>query len=229
MANQLDFQKMLDSLLAGGRELARKGEDIAARNLEVGDDPQSRDNMRKGMLGGAIGAGVLSVLMGTKAGRKLGGTGLAMGGLAALGKIAYDKWQEYQTGPGASAAPPVDQLSGTEADDRARLLISAMIAAANADGHIDAAERAAIQDKLSPLGEAAAGFLMQELSSPPVPETLAARATDPQAKAEVYAVSAMICGEPNPDERAYLDRLGAALGLYAPVRSAIERELSAGA
>ena len=225
MDGQPDFKAMLDSLLAGGRELTRKGEDYAARQLDVGDDPESRANLRKGILGGAVGAGVLSLLLGTRTGRQIGGTGLALGGLAALGKIAYDKWQEHQGGA-ASPAPTAGQLTGAAADARARLLLSAMIAAAKADGHVDAAERAVIQERLAPLGGQAAAFLFEELEKPLDPEATAAAARNPQEKAEVYAVSAMVCGSPGPGERAYLDRLGAALGLAPAVCSGIESEMN---
>ncbi|MEO0820642.1 MAG: tellurite resistance TerB family protein [Pseudomonadota bacterium] len=226
MTQGFDMRSMLDSLISGGTDLARRGEDLAAGQLGVGSDASSRSDMRKGMLGGAVGAGVLSLLLGTETGRRIGGTGLAVGGLAALGKIAYDMYQQHQAGAApAPLAAPVDQLEGEAADGRARMLLTAMIAAAKADGHVDDAERAAIQEKLEPLGPDATGFLFEELAKPLDPQAIAAMAGDPQERAEVYTISAYLCGTPNAEERAYLDRLGAALGLDATVRQGIEARL----
>lgn len=223
MAQGFDFRSMLDSMLAGGRELATKGEDAAARGLGVGNDAASRESMRRGMLGGAMGAGVMALLLGSRTARRVGTTGLALGGIAALGKMAYDKWQEHEAGKGA--APRVDQLEGPAADARARLLITAMIGAAKADGHVDATERQAIQSQLAVLGEEGQALLFEELGRPADPEAVARGADDPQSRAEVYTVSAMVCGDPNPEERAYLDRLAAALGMPAAEARAIEADL----
>ena len=212
MSSSLDFRSMLGSLLEGGRELAQKGEDFVATQLDVGADEQSRSNLRKGMLGGAAGAGVLALLMGSSTARRIGGTGIALGGLAALGKMAYDHWQD--DAPGAvDARAPVHDLQGEAADARAHVLLRAMIAAAMADGHLDADERATIEEKLAPLGGEAAGFLTSEIDAQAGPEDIAALGTDLQSRTEIYAVSALICGHPETAERGYLDRLGAALGL----------------
>jgi len=235
MLGGLDTRALLNSLLEGGRELAQQGRGYAKQGIGMAADrlnaPQheaSRSGFNKGLLGGAVGAGVMSLLLGTQTGRKIGGTGLALGGIAALGKLAYNKWEEYKAQSAAveaPEAPPVDQLEGEQADARARALLSAMIAAAKADGHMDEAERAAIQEKLSPLGEAATSFLFEEMAKPADPAAVAAGADDPQAKAEIYAVSALVCGDPVPEERAYLDRLAAALGLPGPVAEGIEAEI----
>ncbi|MEM8629789.1 MAG: tellurite resistance TerB family protein [Pseudomonadota bacterium] len=222
MTQQLNFQTLLDDLLAGGRTLAERGEDLAAQRLDVGDDEASRSNMRKGMLGGALGAGVMALMLGSKAGRRMGGTAAAVGGIAALGKMAYDKWQAHQVSAGSSGLMPIDRAEGTEGSDRARRLIVAMITAAKADGHMSQGEMEAIQNQLAPLGSDVSQFLMTELSKPVDAGAVAAGVSDPQEKAELYAVSAMVCGAQDPAERAYLDTLGSALGLDQALMANIE-------
>lgn len=238
MLRGLDTKSLLDSLLQGGQELARQGgqyarqgRDYAAEKLDIPQDEKSMEGFTKGILGGAAGAGVLSLILGTETGRKIGGTGVALGGLAALGKLAYDKWQDYQASTAQAPkleAPPVDKLDGEAADQRARALLGAMIAAAKADGHMDDNERAAIQQRLTPLGAAATDFLFDQMAKPADPHVVAAGADDPQAKAEIYAVSVLVCGDPVPAERDYLDRLAAALSLPPKVAAGIEAELRSG-
>ena len=100
--------------------------------------------------GAALG-GLGALILGTGAGRALAGSAVRLGGLALIGGLAYKAYQNYQQGlpPLTGAKPPTQQGlvaapngSGFEPDavthESAVLYIRAMIAAAAADGRIDA-------------------------------------------------------------------------------------------
>ena len=54
--------------------------------------------------GAALAGGLASLLLGSKGGRKLGGSALKMGGMALIGSLAYDAYQKWQAGQAAAGA-----------------------------------------------------------------------------------------------------------------------------
>jgi uncharacterized membrane protein YebE (DUF533 family) len=222
-------RSFLDRLLSEGRSLAVRAEDAAAQRLGLGDDPDSRSRLRSTAAGVGVAAGVLGLLMGTRRGRRALRTGAAAGGLALLGKLAFDAWN--RSGRGSEPGTPLAELPEEEADVRAETLAWAMIAAAKADGHVDEAEHAAIEAALRDLPLPVRASLTTALLRPVDAEAIAARATSDQERREIYAASVLITGRDHPDEIAYLDRLARALGLSADEVAAIEAgaEAEAGA
>ena len=103
------------------------------------------------------------------------------------------------------------------ADEQAvsRALLTAMIAAAKADGHIDAAEQARIFGEMDrhALEADDKAFLMDALRAPLDVEAVARLARTPEEAAEIYAASLMAIDVDTPQERAYLDHLARRLGL----------------
>lgn len=220
----IDSRALLDQLLGGARDLATKGADAAARGMGVGDDAASRGSFQKGALGGAAAGAALALLLGTKTGRKVGQAGALAGGLALLGKLAHDAWSRHQAAAGAPAPQPEPAaLPAPQADARARALLSAVVAAAKSDGHVDAAEMAMIREKLAPLGAEAQDFLISELARPLDPHVLAMQAPDDQTRREIYAVTAALCDPNDPPERDWMTRLAPALGLSPVLAAEIER------
>ncbi|MGF1659170.1 MAG: tellurite resistance TerB family protein [Rubrimonas sp.] len=219
------MKSVLDQIMAGGKDLYAKGENLAAEKLGVGDDANSRETMRNTALAGGAAAAVLGLLLGTKTGRSATKTGVLLGGLGMLGKMAYDAYAKRSAGAPAPDAAPVGELAGPAADARSAAILSAMIAAAKADGHIDDAEKKLIQQHLAELGPDAQTVLMDELSKPLVAAEIAALADSDQARREIYAVSALVCGGDDPKERAYLGELAAALGLEAGIAAEIEAQV----
>lgn len=191
------------------------------------------DTPGKKVLAGGAAAGLLL----TETGRDIAGSALKYGGIAALGGLAYHAWQKYneqqkaEAGQPAAPVPPAElpPPSAVEAqyvpqdpaqrENLAKLIISAMVNAAKADGTLDEEEQAAIlghADTLQ-LSEEEQSFLFAEFGKPFDLEPIVKAANTPEVAAEVYAASVIAVGRPSPIETAYLKRLAQRLGLPDPV------------
>jgi uncharacterized membrane protein YebE (DUF533 family) len=192
-------------------------------------------NMPGGLAGGALAGGIMALILGTKKGRKYGGTVLKLGGMAALGGLAHKAYSDYkskQTAPTSTSgeqdlitmsAPLPDAPSDNEFEpalmtdaqgrDMRLSLIQAMISAANADGHIDTTEYQAILKEIDQmgLGVAEKGFLFDHLRTPSDPIAIAHLASNVEQAAELYLASLIAIDIDTPEEQRYLDRLGDAL------------------
>jgi uncharacterized membrane protein YebE (DUF533 family) len=142
---------------------------------------------------------------------------------APAGKPApTDTWAPV---PGVPAPPPIS------AEDREGLLmLRAMIAAAKADGQVDAAERARIADQLDAagLGQAARDAVLAEFDRSATPEALAREAQDPMLAAQLYAAAVAGAASIEGAERAWLDGFAKALRLDRAATEAIERRIRGG-
>jgi len=181
-----------------------------------------------GKLGqGVIAGGLLSMLLGSRGGRKLA----TYGGLAALGTIAYRAWRERQEQGGAVAVEgepqTIDMLPPPQAEVHSRGILVAVIAAAKADGHIDTRELELIQGEIGKLGEDAElkAWLQSELARPLDAVQVAQSATTPELASEMYLASLMVADEKNPDERQHLDDRARHLALDPQIRASLERQL----
>ncbi|WIX32395.1 tellurite resistance TerB family protein [Salinicola sp. JS01] len=183
-----------------------------------------------------LGGGALGMLIGSKRGRSLGGKAIKYGALAGLGALAWKAWQSHQARQSAPAEAtsatdqPLEQLSGERQETRSRGILKAMIAAARADGHIDAAERAALAEQIDALGadDELHAWVEREMSAPLDAEAIARDADSPQAAREIYLASVAIIDDQNPMEKAWLDQLAQALSLDGEMRQVLEREVHAG-
>jgi uncharacterized membrane protein YebE (DUF533 family) len=134
--------------------------------------------------------------------------------------------QPRPAGPAPEAAP---EPAGPDAEEaEALLMVRAMIAAAKADGAVDAAERAAIAGQLDAAGLSAEerDFVLADFDRPLTPEALAKEARDPMLRARLYAAACAATGEITPPERAWLDHLAKALKLDKAAAAAIEERLA---
>jgi uncharacterized membrane protein YebE (DUF533 family) len=182
---------------------------------------------------GAIGAA--GVLLGTGAGRNI----LKLGALAGIGGLAYKTYRDWQANqgkpveaPGAREAvrelapPPAGMPFDHSADgqDRALAFLTAMIAAAKADGEIDKDEQQRIFGKVSELVQdrEARAFLMDEMMSPLDIDRIVALAKSPEQAVEIYTASAMAIEIDTPAEREYLNVLADRLGLEKDLTGMLE-------
>jgi uncharacterized membrane protein YebE (DUF533 family) len=202
----------------------------AGRTLNVPSEGTNRDSMMKGAGGGALVGLVTGLLLGSKGGRRMGGKAVKLGALAAVGTLAYKAYQDYQAKQ-AAAQKPAGTLAPPPAETKADplLLLRAMVSAAKADGHISNAERDGILTEVGKLGLGADGerFHVHRLGQFRFKKALAADVPSPEVAVEVYAISALVADEQNPEERAYLSQLAAALGLSPELAREIEENLRA--
>lgn len=217
-----DAKRLLDQFL--GSQVPGAGGTMRDRAGQLGQ--MAKDNP---LATGAIAA----VLLGTGAGRQLGGSALKLGGLAAIAGLGYQAYKNWQAGQQpqpadtSTAATAEQQLlpppegTGFHVEDEANsadfavILVRAMIAAARADGHIDDAEREAILGKvrLAGLGADAEAFLEHELTNPVDLDAIVGAARTESQKVELYTASRIAIEPDSRAERGYLDLLAGRLGL----------------
>jgi uncharacterized membrane protein YebE (DUF533 family) len=227
-----DPKKLLNDLL---------GSQVPGTGASVRDGAGKAVQMAKD---NPLAAGALvAVLLGTGSGRAITGSAVKIGGLAAIGGLAYQAYKNYQAGkqPAESGKaepellpPPTD--TGFHPDDApqggdefALVLIRAMIAAAKADGHIDDEEKQKIFDKIGLAGidSDAEQFLRQELDAPLDLGAIASAAQTEEQKVELYTASRLTIDPDSRAERGYLDLLAGRLGLPDALLDHIEATVSA--
>ncbi len=227
----MNIQEIMDLMLKTGREYVEKGADIIEDKLDIPDDPEQRKKMLSSAGKGALAAGAIAVLLGTKPGRKLTGTTLKLGSLAAIGGLAYQtfkEWQKQNSGQETIAGTPVNELPDADKENRSLGLLKAMIAAAQADGHIDDTERNKIIEQISALGlqSDSVQAIEQQLKEPVDIKTLAESVDSPEAAAEMYLVARVILDVDEPQERLFLNELADALGLESDLVASLENKLA---
>jgi uncharacterized membrane protein YebE (DUF533 family) len=172
---------------------------------------------------GAIAGGLLGILL-TQGGRRMLGTGLKIGGMAAIGGLAYKAYEDWKAGRSAEGGTAaLEAPEGTEfnpanadaADSLATHILQAMIAAAKADGHVTAEERAAIDGQLGNLGlgDDATALITAELDAPLDVGRIAALASGEAEAAQIYAASLLVVDPDGAAEKDYLANLASAMKL----------------
>jgi uncharacterized membrane protein YebE (DUF533 family) len=189
-----------------------------------------------GAAGLAAGAGLLATMLGGKKVRKMAGGAVGYGGAAALGALAYRAWQNWQAQQGPQPAPGAPQptverfLPGAApAPDGSPFelsLVRAMIAAAKADGHVDAAEQRAIFDAVERAGlDGEAKAFIFDLLRRDIPfEEIAGGAATPEQAAELYLAARLAIDPDEAAERAWLAALAHRLALPEGLVAQIEAE-----
>lgn len=195
-----------------------------------------------GMAGGLLSGAIAGAITGGKGGK--GNKLLKLGTLAAVGAVAYKAYESYQRGKGGAgtgvvgaaaggapswAAPATGAAGGVGIASDALTLLRAMIAAAKADGQIDAAESQKIHEQLgrASLSAEEKGFLLEELARPLNLDAVIGGVRSPQQAAEVYAASRLVVAEASPAEQAYLGLLAARLNLDPAMTGELDRAVKA--
>jgi len=183
--------------------------------------------------GGAMG-GLGGLLLGTRTGRSIAGSAVKLGALAMIGGLAYKAFQNYQTGKPLIAAPaPAEAApagSGFEpaaiTNESATLYIKAMVAAAAADGRVDAAEQQKLIGALKQAGldKEAEQFLANEFNNPATPAQLADAVTSPEEAVQVYTAARIAVEPDDAGEKVFLKQLADALGIDAKLAGHIEAQ-----
>jgi uncharacterized membrane protein YebE (DUF533 family) len=223
-----DAKRLLDQFIGTESGAARpsSGREAAAGS---GQDWSQLLEGKGGLATGAIAGGLAGYLLGGKKKKKLAKKALTYGGMAVIGGLAYKAWRDHQQGKPAQVtaepspeplpAPPADTAftpdDAVDEENLARGLLRAMIAAAKADGHIDADEQRRIFDQVGGMGldNDDKAFVFEELSKPLDVEAVAEAATTPERAAEIYAASLLAIDADGPAEKGYLGMLAARLRL----------------
>ena len=183
-----------------------------------------------------LGAGALAVLLGRRNDSSLA----QMGGLAALGTVAfraYQRWQSQQQNAvsTANAGPwfadtaegqDIRELDEATQEKSSRALIAAIILAARADGHVDAEEQAFIEQQTQNAATAEEQAWIKSLFNSSVDPSEVSKYVDtPALASQVYALSLAVLTEPNFMERSYLEELARQLNIDEELKQALQLEL----
>lgn len=200
-------------------------------------------NIPGGTAGALAGAGLLAVLLGQKSVRKMAGGLMGVGASAALGALAYRAWQNWNTGQPVNTAPvatpadappensPFRPLTDASGQPFALALIKAMIAAANADGHIGPEEHKHIFDAANRAGfdPDAKAFIFDALANPPSIRQIASMASGMEQAAELYLAARLAIDPDQPSEKAFLEALAHAMNLPPQFVAHLEQQVTGGA
>jgi uncharacterized membrane protein YebE (DUF533 family) len=236
----VDVNKLLEQFM-GSTRMDRTGSGSAQGNNPLGGVPLGD------MLGGSFGKGaavgsLLGLLLGSKKVRKMAGGAAGYGGAAAAGAMAYKAYQNWQQGKQVETAPVataadldnvdprfLPQMASTTAGQNFSLtLISAMIAAAKADGHIDTQEQTTIFDRVEKMGLDAESkaYVFDALRKPVDIDALVAGVQGIEQASEVYLVSRVAIDIDHPAERAYLQVLAHRLNLPTELVAHLDHQVT---
>ncbi|MDO8909039.1 MAG: tellurite resistance TerB family protein [Pseudohongiella sp.] len=220
---------------------------MGANRVNTDDSGNAQGNSALGgMLGGGFGkgaavGGVLGLLLGSKKMRKMAGGVIGYGGAAAAGAVAYKAYQNWQQGKQVQTAPiatPADlhnvdprflppPANPTAGQNFSLTLISAMIAAAKADGHIDAKEQTVIFEQVEKmsLDAESKAFVFDALRKPVDIDLLVSGVQGIEQASEVYLVSRIAIDVDHPAERAYLQVLVHRLNLPSDLVAHLDHQV----
>ena len=214
----MDAKAILDGLLDKSQQATQAGIQIAEERKIIPPAGDERTAMLKGAGAGALAAGAIALLFGSKSTRKFAGKAAKLGGTAAMGGLAYKvytDWQAQQNQQGNTAPPqlessaaepgvlnlsqfdigtPINDLAAQQASVRSESIMQAMISAARADGHVDEDELNLITQQIENLGveQDVTRFLLSEMSKPVDVTRIAALADTRETAAELYIALSLI-------------------------------------
>jgi len=185
-------------------------------------------------LAGVVAGGALVSALTSKSGLKAAKSVAQIGGLAAVGALAWNAYQKYQGNNAAESQRstthedrpeavvwqqlPQEQFSSLASDQSSSqglLVLRTMISAAMADGHLSPQEQVRIFERLDLLGlrQEERSMLFDELRHPMSCEAVAAQVSDPVLAIEVYTAAAMMLDSTCVAAGSYLGQLSAGLKL----------------
>lgn len=198
---------------------------LGDKNKSIGGSEGFGKLLAPAALGGLVG-----VLLGNKSTRKMAGkfgkNALIIGGSAAVGAVLWNKYK--QRVKETHQDEPQFGMRTSPIDTRTKRLIQTIVFAAKSDGHVDDAERQAIDNSLHELGLGAEAehWVQEALAQPLNPALLAQDIKNEDEALEVYYLSCVVIDIDHFMERSYLDALAQALKIPADVKQGIEHDIS---
>ena len=208
------------------------------------------NGVAKGLAGGVAGGALVSALT-SKSGRKAAKSVAQIGGLAAVGALAWNAYKEYQGNNTANVVDEVatvpqrqemvssaggwqrlpqhqfDSLAFNESSSQGLLVLRTMISAAMADGNLGYAEQQQIFKQLENLGQQERNLLFDELRNPLSCDELAAQASDPVVAIEMYTAAALTLNMNCLTAKAFMGQLAQGLNLPESLVTSIQDNASA--
>jgi uncharacterized membrane protein YebE (DUF533 family) len=226
---------VLGQATSGVREGAQRVDDMTGASRRMQDmsgmsPDQALGKLREMVannpaLAGLGAAGVGAAVLGTKTGRAIAGRAAKIGGMAMIGGLAYKALQNWQSGKplisGKSEVAAAPQGTGFEeqavSNDAALLYVRGMIAAAAADGRIDAGEQQKILGNLQQMGlnSQAEQFLAEELNNPASVDDLIGGVTTEQEAVQLFTACRLAIDIDTNEEQQFLMQLAQGLNLDA--------------
>jgi uncharacterized membrane protein YebE (DUF533 family) len=190
------------------------------------------------VLRGAATGGIIALLIGSKTGRKIASKVVTYGGAALLGGMAYKAIKNWQQNDSLSQHADISSNKQTQSEPQPidplqaqppvfeLTLIKAMIAAAKADGHIDAEEQRKIFEAIQKMNLSAEmkGVVFDLLQQNISVQDIASGVTDITQKSEVYLASYLVIDPDQMSERIYLVNLAEALDLPIGLTKQLESQ-----
>lgn len=240
----IDAMKILGGLLSSGALSRGSGSNVLGSlvGAVLGDgQPQASQATSGGLgelAGGLLGGGRSGPGLGDLLGGLLGGGASSAGavpsqagGLGGLIGMAMQQFGAAQQGQAAATRETFQaQLpAGMKMDDveqKAQVLIRAMINSAKSDGTVDQSEQQKIVGQLGDVSPEEAAFVRSELAKPL--DVQAFIASVPRGmEREVYTMSLMGIDLDSNQEARYLHELAQGLGIDAATSNAIHEQLGA--
>jgi uncharacterized membrane protein YebE (DUF533 family) len=197
-------------------------------------------NIPGGLVGGAAAGGAMALLMGNKSARKIAGKAATYGGAALLGGLAFKAYRNWQGNNAGTTTPTPQQPAVDPSSFHQRAisqqhnsginpelaLIKAMVAAAKADGHVDADEQQKIFEAVekTSLSASEKGLIFEFLKKDIPIFELTTGINCIEMKAEIYLASCLVITHDHPAERTHLDNLAMALQLPEGLSVQLEQQ-----
>ncbi len=189
-----------------------------------------------GGFAGGLAGGLASNMITSKKGRKLSKKAMKMGGIAAVGALAYGAYQRYNSSNAASPQAVAQPVQPTEVplqpapegssflplqndsvgqEQLGLTLVRAMMAAARSDGRMDAQESQAIFQRIEalPLASEEKNLLVEEMGKPVDIDAIVRSSTSQEVASEIYIASLLAIDVDTVAEQSYLAMLAARLKL----------------
>ncbi|HBS31272.1 MAG TPA: hypothetical protein DEA40_05970 [Parvularcula sp.] len=229
----LDARKILADLQHQAERAARDIEESGAIDKATKAAGDLRERLKTDPQAQAVAAGagglLLLGLLGSRGGRRLVGDIAQTGAVAALGALAYKTWMDRHgkrvdektiVRDAEASGFPIDPASDP---DFALAVVRTMLAAAYADGVIDAHEQRIIDGAKAKaqITEDERRMLAGEVPEAETLRLIAAAAKTPHHASELYAAAVLSAGELNDRESDFLRKLADALGLDADETKAL--------
>lgn len=186
---------------------------------------QIQDLIANNKLGaGAALGGLGALVLGTQTGRSVAMTAAKVGAVALIGGLAYKAYQNYRNGQPVDASTHVEPEAaptgtGFEpeavSNDDAALFIRTMLAAAAADGRVDASEQDRILGSLKDAGldAGAEEFIAEAMNNPASIDDIVAAVSNQEQAVRVYTAARLAVEPDTYGEKAFLNELATRLNI----------------